>query len=283
MPDNERVYKANQRYDHGYFRTCLVMIRSFIQYRELVWQLYRRDLLANYKKSYFGAAWIVLTPLMGIVSWVFMHQTGLLRPGVQGIPYPAYLLIGASMWGLFMGCYKSSSQTLTAARSLVMQVSFPREVFLFEKILLQLTNFGVALLLNLLVILLFGVIPSRGIFLLPLVVLPMIFFASAIGLLVSMIAIVAENFSKLIHTFIGLTFWITPILYSDKLDKSWAQILVHWNPLTYLVCSARDVIIYGRLYGSTGYWICAALSFILFVFSWRAFYISEPKILERMI
>lgn len=283
MRENVRIYRPNQRYEEGYVRACMMMFRNFIEYRELIWQLYRRDLLTNYKKSLLGTAWIVLTPLIGIISWVFLHHTGLFNPGENKIPYPAFLLIGTSVWGLFMGCFTSSSQTLTAARSLVMQVSFPREVFLFEKVLLQLTNFGISLVLNLLVILTFHVIPAWETFLFPLVVLPLILFGAAIGLIASMIVIVAEDLGKLIHTLVGMSFWITPIIFSDRLDKAWARALVEWNPLTYLVCSARDIILFGRLYDSNGYWISTALSVMLFVLSWRAFYISQTRIIERMI
>ena len=53
--------------------------------------------------------------------------------------------------------------------------------------------------------------------------------------------------------------------------------------MTYLVCSVRDIVIYGRLYDATGYFICAGISFLLFMVSWRLFYVSENKIIERMV
>jgi ABC-type polysaccharide/polyol phosphate export permease len=56
-----------------------------------------------------------------------------------------------------------------------------------------------------------------------------------------------------------------------------------WNPLVYMVCSCRDMIIYGRLYEPRGYFISAAFSILAFVVSWRLFYVSEDKLIERMI
>jgi ABC-type polysaccharide/polyol phosphate export permease len=56
-----------------------------------------------------------------------------------------------------------------------------------------------------------------------------------------------------------------------------------WNPLTYLVCSCRDIIIYGRLYHPTGYWLAAVISLLTFMVSWRLFYVSEDKVIERMV
>lgn len=81
----------------------------------------------------------------------------------------------------------------------------------------------------------------------------------------------------------GLFMYITPVIYSDKVESQLALTIIKWNPSTYLVCSARDIIIYGKLYNAPGYFICAGLSFLLFMISWRLFYVSEDRIIERMI
>jgi ABC-type polysaccharide/polyol phosphate export permease len=56
-----------------------------------------------------------------------------------------------------------------------------------------------------------------------------------------------------------------------------------WNPLTYLVCSCRDMILYGTLYHPKAYFISALLAFLAFMISWRLFYVSEDKLIERMV
>lgn len=52
-----------------------------------------------------------------------------------------------------------------------------------------------------------------------------------------------------------------------------------------LVGSARDILIYGHLYQHNyiAYFIAAGGSFLLFMLSWRLFYVSEGQIVERMI
>ena len=81
----------------------------------------------------------------------------------------------------------------------------------------------------------------------------------------------------------GLMMYLTPIIYSDKVSSELARVIIKWNPLTYLVCSARDIVIYGRLYDMGWYSIMSMLSILLFMLSWRLFYVSEEKIIERMI
>ena len=277
------VYRPNQRHELGMFRTWGVMLKNISASHELIWQLFKRDFLAGYKKSSIGFTWIFLSPLIGIISWVFMQKTGLLHPGDVGIPYPAYILIGTSMWGLFMGLVNFSSQTLTAGAGFIMQVNYPHEALLFKQVAQQLTNFTISLGMNLIILLLFGIIPKWTILFLPLVILPLFFLSSAIGLMVSMISVVAFDIKKVLDMLLGLLLFTTPIIYSDEISHPVVQTVIRWNPLTYLICSARDIVLYGRLYHIPGYFICSIGSLGLFLISWRLFYVSENKIIERMI
>ena len=277
------IYKPNQRHELGFFHTWTVMVNNILSSKELIWQLFKRDFFASYKKSFIGITWIFLSPIMGLVSWVFLQKTGMLHPGEMGIPYPAYVLIGTSMWGLFMGFFNSARLTLSSGQSLVMQVNYPHEVLLFMQTAQHLANFLIAFLVNIVVLLVFEVVPSWKIIFFPFVVLPLFFLGAAVGLVVSMISVVSVDIDRIINVGLGLMMWITPVIYSDKVNSQLVKTLITWNPLTHLVCSARDIIIYGRLYNVTGYFLCASVAFLFFMISWRLFYVSENKLIERMI
>jgi len=283
MTQKVKIYRPNQRHELGLFETWRVMLRNILNSRELIWQLFKRDFFAGYKKSFLGVSWILITPLLGIVSWVFLHMTGMFHPGEVGIPYPAYVLIGTSMWGLFMGFYSSASMTLSSGQALVMQINYPHEALLFKQTAQHLANFSITFIMNLIVIIAFKVIPSWQLIFFPVVALPLFFLGAAMGLLVSMISIVAVDVSRVINMGMGLLMYATPLIYSDKVSSPFVQFINKWNPLTYLICSARDILIYGRLYNVTGYFLCTGLSIILFLVSWRLFYVSENKIIERMV
>ena len=283
LNNHTKIYKANQRHDLGLFKTWHIMLTNVINSKELIWQLFKRDFFASYKKSFLGISWIIISPLLGIISWIFLNMTGMLHPGDVGIPYPAYVLIGTSMWGLFMGFYNSASMTLSAGQTLVMQVNYPHEALLFKQTAQHLANFTIILLMNIIVILCFSVVPSWKIILFPFVALPLFFLGSGIGLLVSMISIVAVDIGRVINMAMGLLMYAIPLIYSDKVNIQIVQKIIKWNPLTYLICSARDLIIYGRLYDITGYFLCTGLAILLFFLSWRLFYVSENTIIERMI
>jgi len=248
-----------------------------------MWQLFKRDYFASYKKSFIGIAWVIVSPIIGIVSWLFLKKSGMFSPGNVGIPYPAYVLIGSSMWGLFLGVFNSTSMTLETAKDIILQVNFPREALLFKQAAIEAINFMISILINISILIIFGVKPSLYSLLLPLVAVPIVLLASSFGLVVSMISIVAFDMKQFITAVIGLLLYTTPIIYSNEISNKMVQLIIKWNPLTYLLCSARDIIIYGRLYDTTGFIICSTLSVLFFFIALRLFYVSENKIIERML
>jgi lipopolysaccharide transport system permease protein len=277
------IYEPNQRLKIGWIRTWIILISNIIQSWSLIYQLFRRDFLMSYKKSYIGASWIFISPILGIVSWVFYNSTGILQPGDVGIPYPAYVLLSTSIFGLFGGFYTAASGTLTAGVGFITQVNYPHDVLLIKQALVQLANFTIVFLINIIVLFSFGVTPSLYIFLFPLLILPIFFIGAAIGLTACIIEVVASDINKIITFIIGLLLFITPVIYSSKVQNPLLQEMIKWNPLTYMIGGARDVIIYGKMDHIEIYLICSCVSFLLFLLSWRIFYITEQRVIEKMI
>jgi len=194
------------------------------------------------------------------------------------------VLVGTTMWGLFIGLYNAASNTLASGADLIMQVSYPHEALLFQQAAKQIANFSIGFVLNLVVLAVYGVMPAWTIILVPVAALPLFFLASAFGLVSSMIKVVAMDVARMIEMAFGLILFVTPVVYTmDQIENPLIHTFVRWNPLTYLVCSLRDLVLFGRLYDPTGYWVCAAASLLLFMLSWRLFYVSEGKIVERMV
>lgn len=277
------IYEPNQRHKTGFLLTLSLMIRNIISSRELIFQLFIRDFLMSYKKSFLGWSWIFLSPIFGVISWIFMNATGILTPGNVGIPYPAYVLLSSSIWGLFMSFYTSAKNTLSAGTGFVMQVKYPHEALLVHQTLMAFSNFIISFLINLGVLFAFGVYPHWKIVYFPLLVLPLFFLGAAIGLVMSVITVASTDFNKAFDVLFGLTLYVTPVIYSPAASNPALERIVRYNPLTYLICAIRDVILYGKSDYFTGYLIVSGVALLLFIISWKIFYISEDLIIEKMI
>ncbi|MFZ4771793.1 MAG: ABC transporter permease [Ferruginibacter sp.] len=277
------VYEPDERMKMGLLRSLRIMYGNMTNNWELNYQLFKRDFLQQYKKSLLGMAWLFITPIIGIISWVFMNATGVLKPGDVGIPYPAYILIGTTVFGLFQSFFTGASGTLSAGAGFISQVNYPHDSLLVKQTLQQLASFAINFTITMVILLFFKVYPSWLILLFPLLIIPLFLLGSAIGLVSSILTVVAPDVQRLLGFFMGLLLFITPIIYSSNIDNPILQKVIKWNPLTYIVGGVRDAIIYGRIEHFDRYLIVTGISFILFFMAWRFFYISEQKVIEKMI
>lgn len=281
---NKNIIRPNQRFEKGFISAFINAIRNIICLRGLVYQLFRRDFFAVYKKSFIGYAWIIASPIAGIISWVFLHKTNIIRPGDVGVPYPVYVLVGTMMWGLFMGIFSAVMNAMDIYRFMLMKTKFPHEVIFGAQMLIRLAQFSISFIITALLLLIFKIINFWGVLLLPIVVIPLLIFALSLGLLVSILSVISYDVKRMVTSVIGLVMFITPVIYSaDVITNYWLKNIINLNPLTYLICSARDIILYNRLYAVKGFLVSSIISIILLVISWRIFYVSEDKIIERMI
>ena len=277
------VYEPYSRQKIGFVKTWILMVSNIVSSRQLIYQLFKRDFFASYKKSFLGIGWIILGPIFGIISWVFMNATGILNPGDVGIPYPAYVLLSTSIWGLFVGFFTAAQGTLGSGAAFIMQVKYPHEALLLKQMAQHIANFIIAFLLNIAVLLSFGVIPSWKIIFFPVLILPMFFLAAGIGLVVSVVAVVAAEIQTGVNLILGLLIYVTPVIYAPTFKNPILQAIIKWNPLTYLIGVPRDIVIYGRIDHFERFVITSLLSLLIFLFSWRLFFVSEDKVIEKMI
>jgi len=277
------VYEPDIRRKMGLIKSLIVMYDNMTGNWELNYQLFKRDFLQQYKKSLIGMGWLFITPILGIISWVFMNATGILSPGDVGIPYPAYVLISTTIFALFQSFYTGASGTLSAGSGFISQVNYPHDALLVKQTLQQLASFIINFIITLIVLSFFKVYPTWMIVFFPLLIIPLFLLGSAIGLVSSILTVVMPDLHRIIGVLMGLLLYITPVIYSSKISNPTLQRVIEWNPLTYLVGGVRDAIIYGRIEHLDRFLIVSAISLILFCMAWRFFYVSEQKVIEKMI
>lgn len=280
--DHIKIYEPNYRVKMGFFRSWVFMSLNIVKSRELIWQLFKRDFLSGYKQSFFGVFWIFISPVIGIVSWVFMNQMGILNPGSVGVPYPVFVLTGTTIWGLFMSLYSSTAGSLSSGGALILQVNFSHEALVLQQIAQTVANFLINILMVSLVLVLYRILPCRQSVFLPLALVPIFLIGSGIGMVVSVISVVVHDINRLVTSALGFMMILTPIIYAPGFQNPLIQRISKWNPLAYLVGGARDLILYGRIENPTGYAYSCLLALVIFLLSWRFFFLSEHKIAEKL-
>jgi len=278
------IYEPNQRLKEGFFSSWKVMLSNIFHYRELIVQLFIKDFFGGLRKSLAGYLWLFINPILSIVPFVYLNSNGLLSPGDVGVPYPVYAALSALIYSVFVGFYDVASRTIQVGAELVMNVNYPHEVLLLKQTLEYLAGFVISFTINVVLAFLLGVRFGWSLLLFPVLGIPLFFLGASLGILVSVASVVSNDVQRVVAVFLMVFQAITPIFYTaDAIENPILKLVMQLNPLTYLVGGVRDLLFYGKMDTPGGFFICAGLSVLVFLFCWRLFYISEQHVIEKML
>src|SRR5262249_4822632 len=151
------------------------------KYRDLIWIFALRDITVRYRQTMVGVAWTVLQPLSLMIVLVLFQkmvisQAAIVPPEPQhlaapeaarSIPNSVNTLCGLILYQLFAAIISTSTNCLVDNRQMLTKVYFPRIVLPLAASLRPLLDFGIALLLLIVMMLWFRVAPGFGIVLAP--------------------------------------------------------------------------------------------------------------------
>jgi lipopolysaccharide transport system permease protein len=257
-------------------------IASVARNKQLIKQLLILSLTEQYKKTWLGSLWLVVNPVLSIVIWLIMNFSGIYQPGETSIPYVGYILLSMSIWLFFVSFFKHIATAVTESSRMLMEAPFEMEAKLVEKILLNIINFMIPLSINLIVLLAMGVsFGWSSLWFMP-ALIPLMLLGIAIGVFFSLIEVVFNDIYLIVNQGMGVLMFLTPVVYTTKVDSEFLQSIIQVNPLTYLISIPRDLLIGDEVANWTPYWISAAFAFFIFILVIHFFFNSVYKIVERI-
>jgi len=266
----------------GPINSVILACRELYWSRHVLWHLFARDFVAGFRQKLLGYLWIVLVPLIGIASFVFMQWTGILNPGKTAFPYPIYVYIGTSIWGLFISALTVVANGLISNTDLVMRTNIPKIGLAVTGLASLCYNLLVNLVVLILLLFVFHLYPSPWSLLYPLTVLPIIMLGVGLGLILSVVGAVARDVTGMFTTLINLVMYVTPVVYTAQFSDPILKEIVRWNPLTYLVDAPRSLFVLGDIPDRQGYAFAILFSTIILWMGIHAFYLIKDKVTERL-
>lgn len=224
---------------------ALEELRTIFNYRYLIVQLVRRDILTRYRRSALGVAWTMLNPLgtMLILTLVFSRAFGGAQEG-----YAAYVLSGLIAWNFFAQTTNAATLHLVWGGSLLRKIYIPRTSFAVSATGTGLVNVLLSLIPLVIVMLIIRVPISWTIVFVPIPIIFLAMFALGIGLLISTMAIYYADIAEMYV--IALTAWmyLSPVIWPPEvLPEAYRIWIVRLNPMYYLIELFRTPIFYGKM------------------------------------
>jgi ABC-type polysaccharide/polyol phosphate export permease len=223
---------------------ALEELRGLFKYRDLIYQLVRRDIVSRYKRSILGIAWTMLNPLgtMLVLTIVFSQVFHTL------VGYPAYILSGLIVWNFFAQTTSSAMNQMVWGSSLLHHIYLPRTSFVISAIGTGLVNLTLSLVPLLLMVLLVGLPLHWTLLFLPISILLMAAFALGVGLLFSAWAIYFPDVSEMYQVALVAWMYLTPVIYPISIiPETYRFWFLHLNPMFYLVQIFRLPVYEGSL------------------------------------
>jgi ABC-2 type transport system permease protein len=247
---------------------ALEELLDLIKFKDLIYQLIRRDIVARYKRSVLGIIWTMLQPLgmmivLGIVFSTLFHR-------VEG--YIAYLLSGLIAWTFFSQTTTSAINQIVWGGAIMQRIYIPMTAFSISSIGTGVVNLVLSLV-PLLIILLVARRPiTWAILFIPIPILFLTAFALGVSLILSTMAVYFPDIKEMYQIIIQAWMYLTPIMYPvDILPEAYRFWILHLNPMYYLISMFRAPIYEGALPALNVFLPGALISIVTLLIGWVYF------------
>lgn len=211
-----------------------IKFRELAEYRDLFYFLVWRDIKIRYKQTVLGAAWAVLQPVsMMVIFTVFLGRFAKIPS--DGVPYPIFAFCALVPWQLFAYALGQSSNSLVGNRQLITKIYFPRLLIPVSSVVSGLLDFAIAFAALVVLMLLYGMVPSVAVFTLPLFVLLAVATALAVGLWLSALNVEYRDVRYTIPFLTQAWLFATPIAYPSSIVPEWLRPIYGLNPMAGVV------------------------------------------------
>ena len=238
------------------------MGRNFIWYRDLLFELVRRELKVKYKRSILGFVWSMLNPLlmMIVMTIVFSH---LFRFSIKN--YPIYLLSGIIFWNFFSTSTNLSSFSLISNADLLKKVPFPRMLLVASAVGSQFINLLFAFIPLILLMFVLRMPPKLSFLSLPIPFVSLLLFTLGVSLILSILSAYFSDIAYIYQIVLLAWMYLTPIFYPPSIVPAKYQIFLTLNPMYHIIWSFREAIYFGIFPSGETLYFSLLFSFLVFL------------------
>lgn len=213
-------------------------LRELWQYRSLLSQMVRRDLMVRYKQTIIGAAWAIVQPAASMVLFTlfFGKLAGLAS---DGLPHPLFYYAGLVPWMYFAGALQGATASVVDYQRVITKVYFPKMLLPMSAVIPGLLDAFIAGSLLLVLLVVYHVQWTPALLLTPLLMIAAAAVALAIGLWLSALNAMYRDVRHIIPFLVQLWMFATPVVYPSSLVPTQWRILYALNPMVGIIDTFR--------------------------------------------
>jgi lipopolysaccharide transport system permease protein len=194
----------------------LIDWRELRAYRDLFYFLVWRDVKVLYKQTILGFAWAIIRPVFSMVVFSVVFGNLASVPS-DGVPYPIFSYAALVPWTYFSTALTESTNSLVTNARMLTKVYFPRLVIPMTPVLAKLIDFGIALLILVVLMIWYGIAPTWNALFLPVLIAVMVLTASGTGMWLSAMAIQFRDVRHAIQFVVQVLMYAAPVVWPASL------------------------------------------------------------------
>ncbi|AFY72028.1 ABC-2 type transporter (plasmid) [Thalassoporum mexicanum PCC 7367] len=214
------------------------------RYRELLYFLAWRDILARYKQTVIGILWAVIRPLITMLIFTFIFGRLAELPS-EGVPYPILVYAALLPWQFFASSITSCSNSLVGNSGLISKVYFPRLIIPVASISVSFVDFLVSGMVLLGLMTWYVYVPSWRIIFLPFFIVIAAGAALGGGLWIAALNVKYRDFKNIMTYIVQVGAYISPVGFSSSIVPEKWRLLYSLNPMVGVIDGFRWAILAG--------------------------------------
>lgn len=244
-------------------------LQVLYQYRHLIKQLVIKDIKLKYRRSFLGYVWSVLNPLMVMVV-MYLVFSQMFRFNVAN--YPAYLIIGQTLFTFMTEATNQAIFSITGNGSLLKKIYVPKYIFTLSKVTGSLVNLLFSLGAMVIVFIITKVKFSLAMLFVPVVMMQLYVFSLGLGLFLAEASVFFRDIQYIYSVLTTAWMYLTPIFYPlEQLPEFMRKAIKLLNPMYRYIQQFRTIVLEQSMPGVQEILYGFALAFLFLVIGSWAF------------
>ncbi len=255
--------------------TIINEIKELMKYNSLLYNLVIRDIKVRYKRSVLGFLWVMLHPLfiMLILNLIFSKVFTVGKGS-----YSVYILSGIIIWSFFSQGTINALDSFRINSELIRKIYLPRAIFPISVVISSLIHFIFSLIPLFIIVLITKTPISEKIITLPLIILPIMFFAIGISLAVSVFNVYFHDTKYIYEVLLMAWMYATPIFYPASIISGKLEIIIKFNPFYYFLETFRSALYFDNPFFIKYFLFSFIIAVITLIAGWIVYIKNKDKI-----
>jgi lipopolysaccharide transport system permease protein len=221
-----------------------VDLKELWRHRDLFWFQSWRNVKGRYAQSALGLGWVVVQPLLTLLTFTLIFGRVIRIPTPGGTPYILFVFCGMVPWNYFSGAMNAAATSLISEAYVLSKVYFPRLILPLTQVVARLVDLFATLGLLLLLGVFYGVVPRpESLVILPLALLIASACALGVGLWLASLAIQYRDVAHIIGFLAQIWMYLSPVVYSASRIPDRYQWLYGLNPMVGVIEAFRSCML----------------------------------------